>query len=145
MEPTDVKSLFSQSNLQQIDLNGCFDAITPNEFVEQFRKIFNQDLAQSTVKVVYIWYTEKPIPRLSGQSNIIYIGKTNQSLSLRHTKYAQVEGRDLNWKRYENIIKNFGPIRVSYAECDNPLQYEKSFLVKYFKCHLELPPLNSKI
>jgi hypothetical protein len=119
--------------------------ITETAFEEQFRKLFKSDDASKAINVVYIWRTEKPIPRLRGESDIIYIGKTKNSLEQRHARYASVEGSGLNLKRYEFILKTYGPIWVEYQDYPEKRdvhKMEQELLAEYFKRHLEYPPLN---
>lgn len=119
-------------------------ATTSEEFIEQFRDLYRHPDAIAAVGVVYVWATERPIPRLRGESNIIYIGKTDQSLSQRHSQYATSEGTGDNWARYDHIIRKFGAIRVFYSVQPNPTDAERMLLRKYFDDHLDIPPLNRR-
>ena len=107
-----------------------------------FRKIFSSPEAKASRGVVYVWSTESGIPRMKGNSNVVYIGKTKASLYERHHRYAEIEGKDLNWEKYKYIIETFGPIRVRFAVHEKPREAEKDCLKWYLKEHLELPPLN---
>ena len=118
---------------------------TGQEFADQFRRMFTSKDASAAVNVVYTWRTGDSIPRLRGKSDIIYIGKTKSSLRQRHGRYAAVEGSDLNWKRYEHILKTYGPIWVEYKNVAKNVdlrEEEKRVLREYFCRHLEYPPLN---
>ncbi len=138
-----AKDLFNKLSLPTNSLVGQLNASTPDEFANQFRELFSQDNARKAIKVVYVWATQKQIPRLSGTSDVIYIGQTVQSLCDRHHRYTGIESSGGNWDRYNHIIQNFGHINVLYAYCENPKNTETSFLHLYFKEHLEPPPLNS--
>ena len=124
-------------------LSGSLSAKNQEEFVFRFKEICDGDLARRARSIVYIWFTVKPIPRLHGESAIVYIGKTNQCFHDRHYRYAKVEGSNLNWKRYEHIIKEFGPIRIACRQVLDPREAEKALLRRYFESQLELPPLNA--
>lgn len=139
-----ANTLFASAGLTPGQLVIQLDAISSEDFIEQFRSAFTLPDAIQAVKVVYVWTTRNPIVRLRGASNVIYIGKTDQSLSQRHARHAKLEGSFLNWERYHHIIRNFGPITIQYASCSNPQVLEKTFLDLYFKEHLEIPPLNRK-
>lgn len=117
---------------------------TPEDFKIKFREIFKSDDAKKTSNVVYVWLCEKVIPRLQGRSNIIYIGKTSQSLYNRHARYASVEANEHNWSRYKYILNQFGPIRIQYKTYNNKelRTKEAELLNAYFNDHLEWPPLN---
>ena len=121
------------------------------EFENQFRDLFSSSEARHAKGVVYAWVTQKPIPRLRGESNIVYIGRTEQTLSDRQRKYAKRENSDYNWARYEFIIPQFGAITVMYADAaaiaktsekEPEKAAEAALLNLYFKDHLEYPPLN---
>ena len=96
--------------------------------------------------IVYLWLTERPIPRLKGESRIIYIGKTKAKLRERHRRYADVEASDQNWPNYEYIIRQFGPITFRIAHhskfAETPKEAEKQLFKKYGELHLETPPIN---
>ena len=119
-------------------LDGELNAKDPKDFIRQFEDMFSCPRARVTKEVVYVWATQKHIPRLRGESNIIYFGKTIQTLHNRHHRYASTEGNKYNWQRYEHIIKNFGPIKVYFNLKDT----ESELLEKYYKDHCEYPPAN---
>lgn len=125
-------------------LEGKLDAGSAEDFIVQFRHLYSQPDAIAATSVVYFWATEKPICRLRGSSNIIYIGKTIQSLSQRHTRYAAIEGGDSNWLRYDHIIKNFGPIKTFNSKHKNPEKLERMLLRRFYSEHLDIPPLNRR-
>jgi len=115
------------------------------DFLEQFRSAFSCPQARTDKGVVYVWSTKNQIPRLKSSSNVVYIGKTITSLFYRHHKYAATEAggeNDYNWRRYEYIIKDFGPISISYVVHPLPDKAERDLLKNYFDEHLEIPPLN---
>ncbi len=124
-------------------LDGEIKATTDEEFKSQFRSIFSSAKAKSERGVVYMWFTNEGIPRMSGESNIIYIGKTINTLYERLHRWADVEGSNGNWKRYKYIMKKFGPIKVKFAKIANPREAEKNLLKIYFNEHLEYPPMNA--
>lgn len=142
---TNAAFLFHAVELSFNTLSGQLDATLPEKFALQFAQIFQQPDAKATANIVYAWSTQKPIPRLRGISNVVYIGQTSQTLFKRHARYARIESAHLNWLRYEHIISEFGPIVITYAECSAPLKIEKTMLEEYFRLHLELPPLNSRV
>jgi len=139
MNAIDILKKFSFKQLE-----GQINAQSNSDFERQFRELFSTPTAKSAANCVYVWYTQKPIHRLKDLSNIIYIGKTSQSLHARHARYAAVEANDSNFARYHHIISNFGPIKVYYCECDKPKDRERELLEMYFQNHLEIPPLNRK-
>jgi predicted ATP-dependent endonuclease of OLD family len=121
------------------------EIVKEKAFEEQFHSLFTSEDASKAINVVYVWRTEKPIPRLRGESDIIYIGKTKNSLRQRHARYASVEGSGLNLKRYEFILKTYGSIWVEYLDYPNTVDVhkkEQELLSEYFERHLEYPPLN---
>lgn len=113
-----------------------------SDFIKQFKKIFKSKKACEAKNVVYAWTTKSDIPRLRGESNILYFGKTDNTLYDRHYKYAKIEGNEHNWHRYEHIINNFGPIKVYYARTADPKKVESELLKQYYIDHCEYPPVN---
>ena len=133
----------TKNDLKFIKLDGEINANTSEQFTEQFRALLNTKIGREHRRIVYKWCAQNPIPRMCGESPIIYIGKTINSMFDRHHKYAETESSGNNWLRYEYIIQNYGPITVECAKCDNPKGTEKRLLMEYFKSHLEFPPVNS--
>lgn len=134
--------LFNTLGLHYHTLPGKLDARTAENFVKQFREMFSQPEAKRAVSVVYVWATQRGVDRLKGHSNVVYIGKTTQSLRQRHRRYAEIEGAPGNWCRYGYIIEAFGRISVHYASHADPKEAERKLLKLYLGEHLEIPPLN---
>jgi|TARA_B100000315_G_C14305892_1_gene464003 hypothetical protein len=132
----------NKSKLKFIKLDGEINASTPEQFIEQYRGLLSTKIGRELRSIVYKWCTQNPVPRMRGESPIIYIGMTINSIFDRHHKYAKIESSGDNWKRSEHIIKNYGPITVECAKCDNPKETEKKLLQKYFDNHFEFPPVN---
>ena len=99
--------LIKKLGVEYFNLDGEITAQTSEDFVEQWKNIFSSPLAKNHKALVYIWSTSLGIPRLRGESNIVYIGQTELSLYGRLHKYAKLEGSNtnLNWNRYKYIIK----------------------------------------
>lgn len=114
-------------------------ARTKEEFISQFKELLS--LTKAHKGVVYIWLAENPIPRLKGESPVIYIGKT---LGNFHNRYISKITNETNeyWGRYEYIISTFGKISIEIYKTENPNKTENNFLFQYHQKHLELPPLN---
>lgn len=130
-------------------LDGKLDAKRPEEFENQFEEVFSCQKARGNKSVIYIWATERPIPRLCGESNIVYIGKTKQTLCDRYCKYASlfasIKGDEdkYNWRRYGHIMRNSGPIKIYFAVTSDPKGKESELLKEYYDDHFEYPPANS--
>ncbi|MEW5924286.1 MAG: hypothetical protein AB1746_09885 [Candidatus Zixiibacteriota bacterium] len=135
--------LFGKVIKQSICINDLIDSKTDKEFKLKFRSLFSSPLAKSERGIVYMWLTDKGIPRMHGSSNVIYIGKTINTLYERLHRWAEVEGSELNWIRYKYIIDNFGPIKIMLGKTGNPREAEKKMLKIYFEEHLEYPPMNA--
>jgi len=132
----------TKSDLKFIKLDGEINASTPERFTEQFKELLNTKIGREHRSIVYRWRTQNPIQRTCGESSIIYIGMTINSMFDRHHKYAKIESSGNNWKRYEYIIQNYGPITFECTKCDNPKETEKRLLMEYFANHFEFPPVN---
>ena len=137
-----LDDLINKSGLSWEPLDGELNAKEPQDFIHQFKDMSSCQRARETKNVVYVWVTQKCIPRLHGKSNIIYFGKTVQTLHGRLHKYASTEGNSYNWHRYEHIIKIFGPIKIFFAVTSNPKDKESELLKKYYEDHCEYPSVN---
>ena len=137
-----AQALFNKFELQYSQLPGQLEGNSSEEFSQKWNAFFSQVEAENALGVIYIWTVDVPIPRLNGKSDILYIGKTIQSLGRRNIKYSQQESTGLNWKRYEYIFHNISPIKVLFAKVSNPKNIETEFLKSYSDEHLELPPFN---
>jgi len=118
-----------------------------DRFQETWKKVFGCQEAKDALNVVYIWRTDKDIPRLKDLSNIVYIGKTKTSLYERHYRYSEVEATEEGNKlKYSHIIKEYGPIRITYMPFEKYGETlekaEGRLLWWYFLNHLEYPPVN---
>jgi len=56
----------------------------PENAEEEFRLAFSSKESDEHKGIVYFFLSEKPIPRVLGESRILYIGKTNTSLRTRY-------------------------------------------------------------
>jgi len=130
------------NELSFVKLDGELNATTAEDLKAQFQNLLKSKIGREYHSIVYQWRTQKPIPRLYGESPIIYIGKTKNSLFIRHHGYAKLEASGSNWRRYEYIIKNYGSIIFECAKCEYPKKIEKELINEYFQNHLEVPPLN---
>ena len=138
----DLDDLINRQNLSWEKLDGELNAEESQDFSRQFKNMFSCPKAREAKKVVYVWVTQKCIPRLRGKSNIIYFGMTTQTLHNRHYRYASTEGKPYNWNRYKHIIENFGPIKVYFAITSEPKDMESKLLREYYRDHCEYPPAN---
>jgi hypothetical protein len=117
-----------------------------------FEKVYGSEKAAKAKGIVYFLLSSKPVPRLRGESRILYIGQTKASFKSRYFRYANLHATsDANSLKYKEIIKNYGPIEIAFcdyqkfggAKSGNPLlQAEGQFLWWYFQNHCEYPPIN---
>jgi hypothetical protein len=144
-----VNNEFNQMINKFTKIPGQIDAATPAEFENQFRELLDTKEARLNNGVVYLWLSERPVPRLMGECRVIYIGKTDKSIRDRHYKYAKKESEGNNWLRYNYIITNFGSMTFMVAPCgefaSNPKDAEVELLKSYFIAHLEAPPINRQM
>lgn len=120
-------------------LNAKFSADEVEAFKLQFKAVLDE--ASTSKGIVYVFTAQKNIPRLKGESNIIYIGQTSQSLYKRYISKVWHEAKYF-WPRYNYIISNFGHISIEIYETSAPKITESKFLYQYQCAHLELPPIN---
>lgn len=117
-----------------------------------FERVYGSEEAAKAKGIVYFLLSEKPVPRLRGESRILYIGQTKSSFKSRYFRYANLHATsDANSLKYAEIIKNYGPIEIAFCgyekfgstKTGNPLlQAEGQFLWWYFQNHCEYPPIN---
>jgi hypothetical protein len=116
--------------------------------IDDFNEVTNTKEAKQARNIIYIWRTEKKIPRLKGSSNIVYIGQTKKSFFSRHGHSSLKASSKANKQKYNDIVQIYGPMTVSYIKLDdflpnsNLLTAEGQFLWWYFQNHSEYPPIN---
>ena len=114
---------------------------------EEFEKVFKCEMAKNSKNIVYIWKTQKPISRVDGCSEILYIGQTKQSFKDRYLKYANLEATsEANSLKYKTIIEKYGAIEIMVCDFsmfgETLLEAEGQLLWWYFQNHCEYPPMN---
>ena len=123
--------------------------ILPNKVTSQdnigkeFRSIFNTDEARKIKSIVYFFLAEKPVARMKGESRILYIGKTDQTIHKRWSANASKLNSPKNALFYKYVLANYGAISVGYLEVDNPRESEKKIFKEFYNNHLEFPPKSS--
>jgi len=117
-----------------------------------FEKVYGSEEAAKAKGIIYFLLSSKPVPRLLGESRILYIGQTKTSFKSRYFRYASLHATsNANSLKFFEIIKNYGPIEIAF--CDHKkfgntesgnslLQAEGQFLWWYFQNHCEYPPIN---
>lgn len=121
-------------------------ALTAQEFVEQFKSVLNDAACRELTNIVYVWRTAEPITRVKGESPILYIGQTRQSLRGRYHNKRALDIEVANFARaFSYIIQRYGPIFIQIIEAANPKLEEWQQLSDYFSRHLEYPPLNRSV
>ena len=115
------------------------NSLDKEEFVAQYRSVLEE--TKGTEKIVYVYRVEKPIPRVKGKSTILYIGRAKYDL---WSRYYVAEDADQFWEVYSHSIEAFGPIRIDVYHTKDYVELETRALKKFWKEHLELPPMNRK-
>ncbi|EGR7978121.1 hypothetical protein M2H39_21625 [Vibrio vulnificus] len=111
-----------------------------NNLESEFRELFGSPEASDAKSVVYFFRSVDPVPRLKGTSDILYIGKTKQSLKARYYQYAKHLANGASGCFYSYIINNYGGLRLGYISVDNPNEMEKCYFKEYRATYLETPP-----
>lgn len=130
-------------------LPGSIKSHNSNEnFLREFKQLFGSQEAKNTGSVLYAFFCEKKIPRVKGDSNVIYIGKTKQLLEGRYW-CSWTEGRwsDAAREFFNYVIKHYGPVRLAYLvinEAQSLKEAESDLLKNYYELHMELPPKNAQ-
>ena len=144
MSPLTLSQLIN-SPLRLPDSIQNYDCV--DGFRDELKLIFGSQGAKKASNVVYAFICEKKIPRVKSESNIIYIGKTKQSLSSRYLKYVETFCSDYNWAFYRYIFEHYGPVEIAYLPIDTSedlKEAETKLLEDYYKLHREYPPKNSQ-
>ncbi|WP_434950576.1 hypothetical protein ACRWQL_13850 [Shewanella sp. HL-SH4] len=110
------------------------------DLVNEFKELLGSYEAKQDKGVVYFFRSQEPIPRVKGQSDILYIGKTDQTLNRRYFKYAAKLASNRSGNFYKYIINNFGGISLGYIKTDNPKVTEAHYFKEYYDNFLEYPP-----
>ncbi|MEF1175253.1 hypothetical protein [Vibrio sinaloensis] len=111
-----------------------------NELESEFKELFGSAEASIAKSVIYFFRSVRPVPRLRGESDILYIGKTKQSIKGRYFHYARHLATGSSGCFYRYIIKNYGGLRLGYIVVDNPNEMEKYYFNEYRSVYLENPP-----
>ena len=119
-----------------------------------FENVYGSELASKTKNIIYFFLSSKPVPRLNGESKILYIGQTKRTFKERNNPYANKDATSkANRLKYGLVIEKYGPIKVAFCDYkkfgDSRLSADGSrrhaegqFLWWYFQNHGEYPPIN---
>lgn len=123
------------------------DVTQLKDFENQFKELLKSPEArQFNTGIVYWWKTERPMPRLIGESNILYIGRCKTSLRGRYYNDKSFKNeKEFFETSYQYIIKQYGQIAIEIRESADPRYDEWCELDKYKKMHIDRPPLNRAI
>ena len=115
--------------------------ISSSENAEQeFRLAFSSKESDEHKGIVYFFLSEKPVPRVLGESRILYIGKSNASLRSRYFRYSNKLFTNRSGKFYSHIIESYGAISFGYFLSADPKVDERKYFREYLDKHLEYPP-----
>ena len=81
----------------------------------------------------------RPVGRLKGASDLIYIGEGNLQARLKAHLISRSDFYDTGWI-FHLIVKAGLPLEVRCFRSNNTKGDEEQLLLKYLKEHLELPP-----
>lgn len=112
-----------------------------------FKRVYGDIAASVEMNILYVYRTDKPIPRLKGESDIVYIGQTKGTLKQRYFAHSgKLANSQANRLKFEHILSQYGPIRITIApfgKFGSSLQKaEGQLLWWYFQNHCEYPPVN---
>lgn len=115
--------------------------------VHQFLSAYSSPEAKQAKNIIYFFMSALPIPRLIGESRILYIGKTKNSFASRYIPQAKKQATSVaNILKYQAVLDNYGSIEIRYCRFENfgvsIDQAEGQFLWWYFQNHGEYPPFN---
>ena len=118
-------------------------AKTSEEFEAQLEQFLKLPECASTKGIIYFLRVEKPIPRKVGDSDILYIGKSINSLNDRYMKSGAFN-IEMGYfeKYYKKAIEKYGGMYFEVKKSDNPKSSEDEQLEIFRNKHGELPPIN---
>ena len=121
------------------------NAVNVSDFEDQFRDFLESEDARVS-SIVYLYKVTNKIPRMNGESDIVYVGQTSKSFRQRY-KSNQNIGIELDCFNnfYKKAIESYGPIRIEIIGAEKPKLKEAQVLSEYFDAHMEYPPLNRTI
>ena len=124
--------------VEKIESSGSMYSIEDKEeFISQYKDILAETRGKE--QIVYVFYARDPMPRLKGESKILYIGRAKYDL---WSRYYVAEDTEEFWDVYRRVIENFGPIKIDVYQTSEYQNLEKEALRYYWNEHLELPPMN---
>lgn len=87
--------------------------------------------------------TFKPIGRLRGESDILYIGSTTSEGGLRQRLMQYFHPGPTQWtnQRLYGFLKKYH-MEITWCPCEEPTNLEHDLLRQYLSEHDELPPFN---
>ena len=112
-----------------------------------FEKVYGSAEASKAKGIIYFFISSKPVPRLRGESRILYVGQTTSSFKSRYFRYANLHATsNANSLKFHEIIESYGPIEIAFCDYrkfgSTLLEAEGQFLWWYFQNHCEYPPIN---
>lgn len=118
-----------------------------NVSTQAFQAVYGSPEAALAKGIVYLFLSTQPIPRLIGESRIIYIGQTKGSFKSRYFRYSGLHASSkANKLKFEAIIREYGPITIAVCPFErfgnSLLEAEGQLLWWYFQNHCEYPPVN---
>ena len=83
------------------------------DFESQLRELFKLENFSKVNGIVYKWKSERPIPRLNGKSNVLYIGRTKHSFASRYSQ-RKVMAIELTYFEtvYSHLIKRYRKLSI---------------------------------
>jgi hypothetical protein len=114
---------------------------------DSFDELFSSRWARQQKEIVYLWRSERPVPRLRGESTILYVGQTKLSLSDRYANWgARWLNTAANTHKFSHILNAYGAIEILVCShkdiAASLLEAEGQVLWWYFRNHCEYPPIN---
>ncbi|CAA2105867.1 hypothetical protein VVAX_03466 [Variovorax paradoxus] len=120
-----------------------FDVQITGHSADAYLRAFTCVEAERRKGVVYLFRSEREVPRLVGSSDILYIGQTKNSFQRRYQQWA---AHHATIKRNEHTLAGYGPIRLSTCDYrvfgESLLAAENQLLWWYYANHFEYPPFN---
>jgi hypothetical protein len=114
---------------------------------------YNKDVVLNLPKEqgVYVIRTSKPVPRIKGDSDILYIGRgvIQRRIQVLLRSHLPLNFRDYMNKHsareaFERLLNELGlDVEFSFILAENSKDLETNLLEKFCQGHIEPPPLNN--
>lgn len=115
-----------------------------DDLTSQFKAMLGSAEAGLHRGVVYCYLSDKPVKTKNGETCILYLGKTKSSIKQRYFRYSDKLSSGKNAEFYQQVINNYGGVKMGFISSDSPREDEKACFSRYRKLHGQMPPKSKR-